>query len=87
MGTRLVILFLPNTKSHTYYRLVFKLWAGHKIRRRYAIANIADMLYISVGIAMSYGMDGRSSIPGGARDFSVIHRVRTDSGAHPASWE
>jgi hypothetical protein len=35
---------------------------------------------------MGYGQDGRGSIPGRARDFSLFHGVQTDSGAHPASY-
>jgi hypothetical protein len=43
----------------------------------------------SVGIALSYGLDGRSSryrFPAGAGNFSLHHRVQNGSGAHPASY-
>jgi hypothetical protein len=33
----------------------------------------------SVGIALGYGLDYRSSIPGGAGNFSLHHRVQNDS--------
>jgi hypothetical protein len=33
----------------------------------------------------SYGLDGRGSIPAGARNFSLLHSVRIGSEAHPAS--
>jgi hypothetical protein len=42
---------------------------------------------ISVDISMGYGMDDQGSIPGKARDFSLLHSVQTDSGAHPASYK
>jgi hypothetical protein len=38
----------------------------------------------SVGIAMSYKLDGRGSIAGRGQDFSLLHSVQTDSGAYPA---
>jgi hypothetical protein len=43
----------------------------------------------SVGIALGYGLDGRSSrvrFPAGAGNFSLHHRVQNGSGAHPASY-
>jgi hypothetical protein len=42
----------------------------------------------SVGIALGYGLDDRSSrflFPAGARNFSLHHRVQNGSGAHLAS--
>jgi hypothetical protein len=32
-------------------------------------------------------MDDRDSIPNRGRDFSLRHRVQTDSGTHPASYK
>jgi hypothetical protein len=43
---------------------------------------------ISVGIALGYGLDDRSSrvrFPAGAGNFSKNHRVQNGSGVHPAS--
>jgi hypothetical protein len=43
----------------------------------------------SVGIALGYGLDDRSSrvrFPTGAGNFSRHHRIQNDSGAHPASY-
>jgi hypothetical protein len=40
----------------------------------------------SVGIAAVYGLDGRSSIPGRASDFSLLHSVQAGCRAHPASY-
>jgi hypothetical protein len=43
----------------------------------------------SVGIALGYGLDDRSSrvrFPAGAGNFSLHHRVQNGSGAHPASY-
>jgi hypothetical protein len=40
----------------------------------------------SVGIATSYGLDGRGSIPGRGKKFSLPHSVQTGSRAHPASY-
>jgi hypothetical protein len=40
----------------------------------------------SVGMAAGYGLDDRGSIPGGAGNFSLPHRVQIGSGAHPASY-
>jgi hypothetical protein len=34
-----------------------------------------------------YGLDDRGSIPGGGGNFSLLHRVHTDSEAHPASYQ
>jgi hypothetical protein len=44
---------------------------------------------ISVGIALSYGLDDRGSrvrFPEGAGNFSLHHRVQNSSGVHPASY-
>jgi hypothetical protein len=43
----------------------------------------------SVGIVTGYGLDDRSSgvrFPPGAGNFSLLRRVQTGSGAHPASY-
>jgi hypothetical protein len=40
----------------------------------------------SVSIVSDYGLDGRGSIPGGAKDFSSSFCVQTGSGAHLASY-
>jgi hypothetical protein len=43
----------------------------------------------SVGIALGYGLDDRSSrvrFPAGAGNFSIHHRVQNGSGAHPALY-
>jgi hypothetical protein len=43
----------------------------------------------SVGITLDYGLDDRGSripFPAGAGNFSLHHRVRNGSGAHPASY-
>jgi hypothetical protein len=34
----------------------------------------------------SYGLNDRVSIPGGAGNFSLHHRVQNGSGVHPASY-
>jgi hypothetical protein len=44
---------------------------------------------ISVGIALSYGLDDRGSrvrFPAEAGNFTLHHRVRNGSGTHPASY-
>jgi hypothetical protein len=41
--------------------------------------------YHQFGIATGYGLDGRGSIPGEARDFSLLHSIQTGSGTHLAS--
>jgi hypothetical protein len=39
------------------------------------------------GIALCYGLEDRGvRVPAGAGNFSLHHRVQTDSGAHPASY-
>jgi hypothetical protein len=35
---------------------------------------------------MGYGLDGQGSISGRSKNFSLLHRVQTASGAHPASY-
>jgi hypothetical protein len=43
----------------------------------------------SVGIALGYGLNDRGSrvrFPAGAGNFSLHHRVRSSSGAYPASY-
>jgi hypothetical protein len=43
----------------------------------------------SVGIVLGYGLDNRGSrvrFPAGAGNFSLYHRIRNGSGAHPASY-
>jgi hypothetical protein len=47
---------------------------------------ITVFLDSSVGLATGYGFDGRASILGRARDFSLLNSVQTGSGAHPASY-
>jgi hypothetical protein len=40
----------------------------------------------SVNIATGYGLNGRSSIPGRVKSFSLIHRAHAGPWAHPASY-
>jgi hypothetical protein len=43
----------------------------------------------SVGVALGYGLDDRSSrvrFPAGAGNFSLHHCIQNGSGAHPASY-
>jgi hypothetical protein len=40
----------------------------------------------SVGIAMSYKSGAGAILPGKARDFSLLHSVQTDYGAHSTSY-
>jgi hypothetical protein len=40
----------------------------------------------SVGIAAGYWLDGRGSIPGKGKIFSLFHSVQTGKGAQPASY-
>jgi hypothetical protein len=43
----------------------------------------------SVGVVTGYGqndMGSRVRFPAGAGNFSLYHRVQTDSGAHPTSY-
>jgi hypothetical protein len=40
----------------------------------------------SIGIATGYELDGRGSISGRDKIFSVLHSVQTGSGAQPASY-
>jgi hypothetical protein len=39
----------------------------------------------SVGIAKDYGLDGRGSIPGRGKRFSLLQGVQTGCGAYTAS--
>jgi hypothetical protein len=44
----------------------------------------------SVGIALGYGLDDRGSrvrFPAGAGNFSLHHRIKNGSVAHPASYQ
>jgi hypothetical protein len=50
---------------------------------------ILEWIDSSVGIALGYGLDDRGSrlrFPSGAGNFSLHHRVRNGSGAHPDSY-
>jgi hypothetical protein len=40
----------------------------------------------SVGIATDDGLDGRGSIPGKSKSFSLLPSFQTGCGAHPASY-
>jgi hypothetical protein len=40
----------------------------------------------SVGIATGYRLGGRGYSPDRGSDFSLLHSVQTNSGAHPASY-
>jgi hypothetical protein len=40
----------------------------------------------SVGIEMSYGLDGLGPILSRGRDFSLYYNIDAGSGAHPASY-
>jgi hypothetical protein len=40
----------------------------------------------SVGVAMGYWLEDRSSPLGSSRKFSLLHGVHTGSGAYPASY-
>jgi hypothetical protein len=51
--------------------------------------NTTALIYSSVGIALGYGMDDRGSrvrFPAETGNFSLHHRLRNGSGAHPASY-
>jgi hypothetical protein len=50
------------------------------------IINIIMSSDSSVVVATGYGLDGRDSIPGKARDFSLLHNIQTCSEIHPASY-
>jgi hypothetical protein len=43
------------------------------------------LLLLLVGAVTDYGLDGTASIADRGRDLSLLHSVRTGSGAHPAS--
>jgi hypothetical protein len=43
-------------------------------------------IHSSVDIATGYDLDGRCSIPGKDKRFSLLHSVQIGSGAHPASY-
>jgi hypothetical protein len=73
-------------------------WTGHTARM--AKMRIAYQIFVgkserknsrdsSVGIALGYGLDDRGSMvrfQAGAGNFSLHHRVKNGSGAHPASY-
>jgi hypothetical protein len=40
----------------------------------------------TVGIATGSGLDGRGSIAGRGREFSLLHKVKTASRAHPIPY-
>jgi hypothetical protein len=40
--------------------------------------------YSSVRVAMSYGIDGRGSIPGRGKKISLLHSIQTGSGGPPS---
>jgi hypothetical protein len=40
----------------------------------------------AVGIATSYWLDGRGSIPGRDKRLYPLHSIQTGSGAHPVSY-
>jgi hypothetical protein len=40
----------------------------------------------SVGIETGYGLDGWCSIPGGAIDSCILHRIQIGSRTHPVSY-
>jgi hypothetical protein len=50
------------------------------------IINILENRYGSVAIATGYVLDGRTSISGMARDFSLLHIFQIGSEAHPVSY-
>jgi hypothetical protein len=41
----------------------------------------------SVGIGRGSWLDGRDQFPAEARDFSLLHSVKTGSEVHPASYK
>jgi hypothetical protein len=41
---------------------------------------------ITVGIMKDHGLEGRSSIPGKGKTFSLLHSVQSGSGTHSASY-
>jgi hypothetical protein len=71
-----VILPLPNTSP----------WRGNRLKNHKDNFKSRDS---SVGIALGYGLDDRSSkvrFPKGAGNFSLHHRIQNGSEAHPASY-
>jgi hypothetical protein len=59
------------------------------VKEKYAIGSSQNFLFrsldSSVGIATGYGLDGRVRVPA-VQEFSILHGVHTDCGAHPASY-
>jgi hypothetical protein len=60
----------------TYFKIAYVLSTGYNLRNQNS----------SVSILMGYSLDVWGSIPGGARDFSLLHSIQTGSRAHPASY-
>jgi hypothetical protein len=68
-------------------------WPVREIEGRLSFWYNIDCIYksrdSSVGTELGYGLDDRSSrvlFPAGTGNFSLHHRVHTESGAHPASY-
>jgi hypothetical protein len=62
---------------------------GSCVQHFYSLPRVYKSRDSSVGIALGCGLDDRSStvrFPAAAGNFSVHHRVRNGSGAHPASY-
>jgi hypothetical protein len=80
---------LPSNTSR-----IFNLYTAYTYISVYKLNILACMCLCkirdsSVGIALGYGLDERGSrvrFPAGAGNFSLHHRVRNGSGAHPASY-
>jgi hypothetical protein len=75
----LCVLYMFASSELEYTKCAFSLWQPALFVSSYTIS----FLYSSVGIAT--GLDGRGSIPGKARDFSLPHSVHAGSVSHPAS--
>jgi hypothetical protein len=69
------------------HKLVYRFFKTIPSLFRFLFTSSSDS---PVGIALGYGLDDRGSrvrFPAWAGNFSLHHRVRNGSGAHPASYQ
>jgi hypothetical protein len=90
--TNLISIFL----GHYLWTLSTSLFEKFTVCSLYSYTQILEYLIrssmckfesrdSSVGIATGYGLNARVRFPA-VKDFSLLHSIQTDSGAHPASY-
>jgi hypothetical protein len=89
-----LVLSTSFTHVHSYQIILYSIFPSFPFSSSLKHNIYYIVIALGAGIAQSvyrvcYGLDGQRNgvpFPAGARDFSLLHRVQTGTGAFPASY-